>query len=94
MDKVIICGYCGTKQVCVDFKEDIVYFPNRLVYSTKSNYPVCCKKCEINCDMIVFGENFISGIGLPNMIEMSINPDVIENNKIWNERKELQSNNR
>ena len=61
----IICGYCGTVEEIEGKVIGNVYFPNRTVYldTTKyPNFPIKCKHCKCDNDIVIFGEQFCSTV--------------------------------
>lgn len=82
MIKDLICGTCGTKQSTDSFKQAVIYFPARMIYTTTDINPVKCVNCSRDFNMIVFGENSILLTG-----DLYENTNVIENNQIYQDNK-------
>lgn len=82
--KDIICGSCGTKEENVLVNSAEVYFPNRYVYANNKCMPYACKSCGWAYNMILFGENNISGISDLTLLQL---PQVLENNTLWEQKK-------
>lgn len=85
--KKIICGLCGYLEERTDVKSNEVFFPNRLVYLFSQLMPHKCQNCANDSDMVVYGENYISGAFNHEIINL---PHIIESNKIWREKQDIK----
>ena len=84
-DKIkIICEFCGTTEIRTDVKEDVKYFPNRMVYLHNQLMPHKCKLCGNDNGLSIFGKDFIFAIWKP---EINQYPEIIENNLIFKTKK-------
>lgn len=83
--KTIICGQCGTKEDNVLVTDAVIYFPNRMIYVKHKALPYQCSGCGLAFDMVLFGEESCNSI---TNIELQKHPNIIENNRLYNLKKE------
>lgn len=81
----VICGCCAnTSKLDGEVKGEI-YFPNRMVY--QNGGLVRCGNCYSFRNLVIFGEQYISGISLIISTKYYLDENVIQNNILWYEKQ-------